>query len=119
MDDTQFLTFFMSLLSQVKLFHWSTLSYAKHKALDDLHSNLSEHIDKLVEVYIGRYKKQPLPVLNVNTIATTNTQDIDKYLTMNRDIIEKLQSNFSSEIQNILQEIMADIDQGLYLCKLS
>lgn len=119
MDDSQFFTFFMSIISQVKLFHWSTMSYAKHKALDDLHSNLSSNIDKLIEVYIARYKKQPLTTFNVNIISTTNTNDIDKYLTMNRDIIDKIQNNYSSEIQNILQEIMGNLDQAIYLCKLT
>lgn len=119
MDDPQFFTFFMSMISQVKLFHWSTMSYAKHKALDDLHSDLSDNVDKLVEVYIARYKKQPLTTFNVNTIATTNTNEIDKYLTMNRDIIDKIQTNYTSEIQNILQEIMANLDRAIYLCKLN
>ena len=109
----------MSLLSQVKLFHWSTMSYAKHKALDHLHEELSEKVDLLFEAYIGKYRKQPLKIFVVKTIATTNTKDIEGYLEMNRNIINDMQNQFMdvNEIQNILQDIMAHIDRTVYLCK--
>lgn len=121
MEDKKILTYFMSLLSQIKLFHWSTMSYAKHKALDELHTSLSDKIDLFVEAYIGKYKKQPLKVFEVNTTATTNTDNIENYLDANRDLIDSLQKGFNkvSELQNILQEIMAELDKTIYLCRLS
>lgn len=60
MDEASVIRHVFFTLSQVKLYHWSTMSFAKHKALDDLHGSLSDKFDHLVECYIGRFKKQPL-----------------------------------------------------------
>jgi hypothetical protein len=45
----------MTLRDQIKLYHWETLSFPRHKATDELVTNLDANIDKFVEVYIGKY----------------------------------------------------------------
>jgi hypothetical protein len=45
---------FMEMLNEVKIYHWNTHSYAQHKATDELYSQLNEHIDKFVEVMLGK-----------------------------------------------------------------
>ena len=45
---------FLELLMMVKLFHWKTLSYATHKATDELYSKLNEHIDTFIEILLGK-----------------------------------------------------------------
>lgn len=121
MDEHDFIRYFMCILSQIKLYHWATMSYAKHKALDDLHGALSDKVDLLVESYIGRFKKQPLKKFTIETKANTNTEHIEKYLEDIHGEITKMNAKFSKciEIQNILQDILAEIDRGLYLCRLS
>jgi rhodanese-related sulfurtransferase len=37
------------LRNQVKLYHWQTFEYARHKATDDLVSSLDDNIDKFTE----------------------------------------------------------------------
>ena len=49
---------FLGILNTVKLYHWNTHSYAKHKATDDLYSLLNEHIDKFVEIMMGKDEKR-------------------------------------------------------------
>lgn len=113
---------FMSLIGQIKLFHWSTMSYAKHKALDDLHAFLSEKVDLFVESYIGRAKKQPLKIFTVETKATTDTKKIENYLEAERDKLAAMaKSKFADcpDLQNILDEMVAEINKALYLCRLS
>jgi hypothetical protein len=44
----------MTILDQIKLYHWQTLSYPRHKATDELHEELSSLVDKFVEVLHGR-----------------------------------------------------------------
>jgi hypothetical protein len=51
--------YFLTLRNQIKLYHWSTGSYARHKATDEAVARLDEHIDKYVEVYLGKKGSRP------------------------------------------------------------
>ena len=123
MEEQYILQFFVSLLTQIKLYHWSTMSYSKHKALDSLHESLSDKIDTFIECYIGKTKKQPLKVFTIKSSATTNAKgdNIDKYLESSRDEILNIHNKIiaSVELQNILQDMMSLFDSAIYLCKLS
>lgn len=122
MTDTQILEFLMGMLTQVKLFHWATMSYAKHVALDKLHGSLSEKVDAFVECYIGRFKRQPLKGITIAPgKANTDTAKLDRFLEATRDAMQGMMDGFEKapELQNIIQDMMADVDQAIYLCKLS
>ena len=58
---------FIEMLNTVKLFHWKTNSYAKHKATDDLYSELNGNIDSFVEVLLGKQGDR-LDLVNVKSI---------------------------------------------------
>ena len=45
---------FLEMLLMVKLFHWKTMSYATHKATDELYTKLNSDIDSFVEVMLGK-----------------------------------------------------------------
>jgi DNA-binding ferritin-like protein len=45
---------FMEMLIMVKLYHWKTHSYATHKATDELYTKFNEHIDRFIEVLLGK-----------------------------------------------------------------
>jgi DNA-binding ferritin-like protein len=121
MDETHVIQYMLGILSQIKLYHWSTMKYNIHKALDDLHSKMGEHIDTFVEAYLGRYKKQPLKKFTITTAANTHVDTVINWLEDQRDVLDKMQKSFikASELQNILQEMVADIEITIYLCKLS
>ena len=118
--DTLIETFF-TLLHQVKLYHWATMEYGVHKALDDLHGSLSSHVDKFVEVYIGRFKKQPLPAsLTVSVKVQADVQKLEAFLRKTHEDLKAIAKSLRQETQllNVLDEMMADIDQTLYLIHL-
>jgi hypothetical protein len=48
-------THLLTIRNQVKLYHWQTGSFARHKATDDLTATLDTNIDAFVESYMGRY----------------------------------------------------------------
>lgn len=60
MDESKIIPQLLCILDQIKLHHWATMSYATHKALDELHGSLSGLVDKFVESYLGHYQKQPV-----------------------------------------------------------
>lgn len=119
-EDQQIIKYFMSLLDQIKLYHWASKSYAKHKALDELHSSLSEKIDLLIESYIGRVKLQPLRNFKLDISVSSDVEKTEKFLEKERDEIAKLSGRWKKypELQNILQEMITEINKTLYLCNL-
>jgi hypothetical protein len=123
MSENDVIQFFMGMVAQVKLFHWSTMSYAKHVALDSLHGSLSSKVDAFVECYIGKYNKQPLKSFTVQTKAVTDTSGLEKFLNAVCDQLTAMHKAFDKEkapeLSNILEEMMAEIDRTMYLCKLS
>jgi hypothetical protein len=113
--------YFLGLIGQVKLFHFSTMKYSTHKTLDDFHEGLSDLIDKLLEVYIGRYNKQPLEIFEITMKATSDISNLKSYLNTEREVIRGIRSKTfknNSEIQNIIDEIIALFDRTIYLCNL-
>lgn len=114
--------FFMTLRNTVKLYHWQTTSYARHIASDAFVKNMDTLIDKFVEVYIGRYGRDPkiskrknmelsIPVLTDSSILK-NLQDA---LTWLEDDLPKTLNKKDTEMINIRDEMLAEINQALYL----
>jgi hypothetical protein len=120
MDEQKITEYFLGLLAQVKMFHWATTSYATHKALDNFHGSLSTLVDSFVEVYIGRFKRQPLKVFKISTEATTDTTKLQQFLEAERETIRKMHSSLSksTELQNILDEMMSEFNRTIYLTHL-
>jgi hypothetical protein len=111
--------YFFGLIGQIKLYHFSTMKYSTHKILDDFHGGLSDLVDKLLEVYIGRYNKQPLEIFEINMKATTDISNLISYLETEREVIRGIRNKAfktNSEIQNIIDEIIALFDRTIYLC---
>jgi len=116
--DKKIIQFAFGVINQVKLYHWATRGYSVHKALDDLHEKLSDNFDKLVEVYLG--SSGPVGKWSVSTTSDTNVERIVPFLKEVRRSFQKLKSSVKmADIQNIIDEITADIDQTLYLLRLS
>lgn len=123
MSESDIIQFFLGVITQVKLFHWSTMSYAKHKALDDLHGALSDKIDNFVECYLGKYNKQPLKSFSIQPKAVSDTAGLEKYLNTLCEQLTAMHKAFekekATELCNILDEMMSEVDKTMYLCKLS
>jgi len=120
MSDNCYTEYFLGLLGQIKLFHWSIMKYSIHIALDKLHTELSDNIDKFVEIYIGKFNKQPLNNFTINMTATSDCNNLYSYLDNNREQLKKIRTslNKTSELQNIIDEMLGNIDQCIYLIKL-
>ena len=120
MEEAKLMEYFLGLLGQIKVFHWATQEYSKHKALDELHSNMNSLVDKFIEVFIGRYKKQPLKNFKIEMAAHSDMSKLEKFLEVERENIRKLHTQLKtvSELQNILDEMLLCINQSIYLCNL-
>jgi len=110
----------LTLRNQVKIYHWQTMQFARHKATDDLVSKLDENIDKFVEVYIGKYGRPTLTTRS-GTIRLRNFHDIQASALLKEAVdwmvhtLPKKLKSTDSELLNIRDEIVADLNQTLYL----
>lgn len=111
----------LGIRSQVKLYHWQTGSFARHKATDDLTASLDEKIDTFVEVYMGKYGRPSVS----NSIKLTNFSDSaarafvakeTKYL--QTELPRKIGKD-DTDLLNIRDEILADLNKTLYLFTLA
>ena len=114
---------FLQILLMIKLFHWKTHSYPTHKATDELYSSLNENMDKFVEVLLGKTNSR-INLMNQKTIALMdlNSQEIliqkikefKSYLVgLNNNKFMNSMSN--TDLFNIRDEILGDLNQFLYL----
>lgn len=121
MTPQEVIELFMGMLSQIKLFHWCTMSFSTHKALDELHEGVSGKVDRFVETFVGLTRAQPMRVFTIKTTATSNIRKIDEFLQTCHKNISEIRPDFAShsELQNILDDMLSDIGQAMYLCKLT
>lgn len=113
-------TMFLEILNTVKLYHWKTHSYAQHKATDELYSKLNEHIDKFVEVLLGKEETRIHMVCKkLDLMDATNKSEFKHRIYEFREFLISLNDIFNSkkdtDLLNVRDEILGDINQFLYL----
>ena len=111
---------FMELLNMIKLYHWKTHSYSQHKATDELHEKLSDHIDSFVEIMMGKDEKRVrMIVKEIDVYDYNNTTDfktkIHEYRSFFIDLDRWFNSKKDSDLLNIRDEILGNLNQFTYL----
>lgn len=114
---------FFEFLLMIKLFHWKTHSYATHKATDELYSSFNEHMDKFIEVLLGKTGSR-IDLKNVTKISLTDLNNQEqlvqkvngfKNYLVNLTTSKALSSASNTDLLNIRDEILGDMNQFLYL----
>jgi len=114
---------FLEMIIMIKLWHWKTHSYATHKATDELYSKLNESMDKFIEVLLGKTntridlsKQKSLPLLDfTNTGAFKNKIFWFKSYLVDLDKNHFMKKMSNTDLLNIRDEILANLNQFLYL----
>ena len=108
---------FLGILNTIKLYHWNTYSYAEHEATDKLYLTMNQHIDKFVEIMMGKEDCR-IPELN-KTISLSNKPDFKIKIEQYREFLIHLSSVLDEkkdvDLLNVRDEILGDINQFLYL----
>jgi hypothetical protein len=109
----------LTLRNQIKLYHWQTMSFPRHKATDELVGKLDDNIDRFVEVYIGKYGRPKLVGKTALRLRNFHDEEAPALLKeaidwMTNDLPKKIKST-DVDLLTIRDEIIADLDQTLYL----
>jgi Family of unknown function (DUF5856) len=110
---------FFQILNTLRLYHWQTRSYARHKAADELHSNLEGLMDKFMESFMGKYGRPSFP--NDNSFKLEIDEHTDESIVV---FLEKIIMYVSTEIPeitvdtdllNIRDEMLTELHKAMYL----
>lgn len=106
---------------QLKFYHWSTKYIARHTASDTFVTSLSDKTDRLIEVIQGSEGKRiELPIVNFEFKNESDDSIIRVLENFKRwlsyDFPNYLNKNIpNTDILNIRDEILADVNNTLYL----
>jgi len=120
------ITKFLSIQSQLRIYHWQTKSYAEHQALGGLYDDLGGHIDTFVETLSGKrggvpvskeafsmaagnYKSKKEVMDYLDGIVTYLTTELPTYLDKDKD----------TDLLNIRDEMLGAVNKTKYLLRLS
>jgi DNA-binding ferritin-like protein len=114
---------FLEMLMMVKLYHWKTTSYATHKATDELYTKLNANIDSFIEILLGKSgsridlmsnKQIKLVDLSSQESLKREVEAFKGYLVGLNDN-KAMQSMSNTDLFNIRDTILGDLNQFLYL----
>ena len=113
MTSSQFIAFLLQSRNSMHLPHWQSTKYGEHKTLDSYYSGILNLTDSFVEKLFGQQGRMPIevgitkaepPVLHLKKLAKVITEEREKY---------------SSDLQNIMDEMLGLVNETLYLLTLS
>ena len=119
---------FLCMLNTIKIYHWNTNHYATHKATDQLYGDLNEKVDTFVETMLGkesvstRHKVLKINSLKMNTYKSN--KDFKKETESYKSFLIGLTNNKlfntpqNSDLMNMRDDILASLNQFLYLLTL-
>jgi hypothetical protein len=92
--------------------HLQTTSFAEHKALNGYYDGILDLTDKFTEVYFGRYKRIEI------VIPESKNMSAVEHLKEMQQLIDGERTNYTSELQNIMDEMLSLVNKTLYLLTL-
>ncbi len=113
--------FFFTMREQIKLYHWQTKSYSRHKATDEVISSLDTTIDEYVETYMGKYGRPKMSARNnmmkiQNLSETTIVRFIKNCIAhLSGQLTKRLNPAKDTDLINLRDEMMGDLNKLLYL----
>lgn len=112
--------FFFEFQNNIKLYHWMTLSYARHKAADELVEKMIDYSDKFMEVYIGKYGRPTLLKkdgdIHLQKLDDENvTVFLDKAINFMLKELSKYLKETDVDLFNLRDEIVSTLHQSKYL----
>jgi len=108
----------------MRVLHWQTTSYAEHVAFGGFYDATDAIVDKLVEAIQGKYGRIMLGGIDSVQVSDYGNLKLNMFLVVLESFlcneiyncgIDKAQD---AEIENILQELRAELDKLKYLLTL-
>ena len=109
----------IQIQGQLKVLHWQTTSYAEHNAFEMIYDALGDKLDRIIEVYSGKYQRPKFGGVKQITFADYDNLKIEAFLEAFEDFMNNsFMAQQDAELNNIKDEIVADIQKLKYLLTL-
>lgn len=112
METGKFIGLLFQSRDMMHLQHLQTTSFAEHKALGGYYDGILDLTDSFTEKYFGRNKRIPI------VIPESKAMDASGHLKSMQKLIEGERNNYPSDLQNIMDEMIALVNKTLYLLTL-
>jgi hypothetical protein len=111
---------FLSMLDTIKLYHWNTRNYGEHLATDKIFQQLSENVDTFVETFLGKYPQRisgPLINIKIKSISIGSDTVFLQQMKTYQQYLQEM-DKFSTDLLNIRDEMLGNLNQLMYLFSL-
>ena len=112
----------VQIQSQFRFLHWQTFGDAKHRAYGGIYDSLGDLIDKFTEAMMGKYGRVEFEAefsimfQDIKSLSIQNFLDgITEFLV---GMTDQLDSRYDTDLLNLRDEMLADINQLKYLLTL-
>jgi hypothetical protein len=116
----QNIQFFFTMREQIKLYHWQTTVFSRHKATDEVLSALDSAIDVYVETYMGKYGRPNITrTTNLVQIKNMNEKSAIKFVKgclayLQGPLVKGLKPT-DTDLFNVRDEMLGELNKLLYL----
>lgn len=113
----------IKLQNQIRILHWQTESFGQHKAFGKTYEVLDALMDKLVEVYQGKYGRIAFGALVSIELMDMKEMDVSLVLKevtnyMSTSFVSSVDPETDTDILNIRDEMLAELNKLKYLLTL-
>jgi hypothetical protein len=118
-----FIRILFHMANSIKLYHWQTKSFARHKATCELFANITSLTDQFVEVYMGRYSRPSFPKgieFRVEELSDNSAKILLKeFSDFLRTELTKCLKSSDTDLFALRDDILGEINKTMYLFTLS
>jgi hypothetical protein len=124
----------LTILNQIKVYHWQTNSFSEHKALDMAYEQFEESIDEFIEKYqgiFGRIKSASglflLELENLHTVESPTEEvpetvglpaKIDQWIAYLKSFNNDSDIGDKTDLLNVRDDMLGTLNQLKYLITL-
>jgi len=111
----------LSFRDQLKIYHWQTHTYSRHKSTDKLVEIMTEQMDRFLETLQGSRNLRMVVPSKRPFITFENQTDNSIVLLINEfkkwlnNKLPKKLKPIDNDLRNIRDEILGSVNQSLYL----
>lgn len=114
--------FFLTIHAQLKIFHWQTKGFARHKAFEKTREELDELMDSFIEEGMGKYGRFVLDeeTNNIKLFNLNELKPLDMIETICSELVEYTNQidPVDTNLLNIRDEILGLFQKLKYLLTL-
>lgn len=114
------LTTFLTFQNQVRIYHWRTHSYARHKASGHLYEDIDKLIDQFIEILQGKTERITYDQITIKLFPLQDEEMVELLTNFAVFLEEKVEAYLkklgnSSDLKNIRDEMVGKVNQTKYL----